>query len=112
MKSWTTDSGLGREPEIHRCRQHGPCISRAEPATPGGEARAADADAAMALIDPVWGGVIPIFRSRLLGHPHFEKIMSFQAQYLRAIQPGLCAVEGSRYLAAARDIDAISLSSS
>jgi uncharacterized protein YyaL (SSP411 family) len=40
-------------------------------------------DAATALIDPVWGGVFQYSEAGSWTHPHFEKIMSFQAQYLR-----------------------------
>ncbi len=41
-------------------------------------------DAATALIDPVWGGVHQYSVGPTWNDPHFEKIMSFQASYLRA----------------------------
>ncbi|MDQ3581992.1 MAG: DUF255 domain-containing protein [Pseudomonadota bacterium] len=41
-------------------------------------------DAATALIDPVWGGVYQYSVGPTWNDPHFEKIMSFQASYLRA----------------------------
>src|SRR3979409_2699585 len=37
-------------------------------------------DAAIALIDPVWGGVYQYSEAGSWTHPHFEKIISFQAQ--------------------------------
>jgi uncharacterized protein YyaL (SSP411 family) len=40
-------------------------------------------DAAIALIDPVWGGVFQYSEGGSWSKPHFEKIMLFQAQYLR-----------------------------
>jgi uncharacterized protein YyaL (SSP411 family) len=41
-------------------------------------------DAATALLDPVWGGVYQYSVGPTWNDPHFEKIMSFQASYLRA----------------------------
>src|SRR3954447_4977855 len=40
-------------------------------------------DAALALIDPVWGGVFQYSETGSWQKAHFEKIMSFQGQYLR-----------------------------
>ena len=40
-------------------------------------------DAARALIDPVWGGVYQYSDKDDWSSPHFEKLMAFQAQYLR-----------------------------
>src|SRR5262249_5888730 len=59
-------------------------IARAE----AGDVKAAERarqtlDAAIALIDPVWGGVFQYSERGSWTHPHFEKIMQFQAQYLR-----------------------------
>ncbi|MFO1462509.1 MAG: DUF255 domain-containing protein [bacterium] len=39
--------------------------------------------AARALLDPAWGGVYQYSHGRDWTHPHFEKIMSFQRDYLR-----------------------------
>ena len=40
-------------------------------------------DAALALVDPVWGGVYQYSTGGVWTEPHFEKIMSFQAEDLR-----------------------------
>ncbi len=40
-------------------------------------------DKARALIDPVWGGVYQYSDKRDWSSPHYEKIMSYQASYLR-----------------------------
>ena len=40
-------------------------------------------DAALALVDPVWGGVYQYSTGGVWSEPHFEKIMSFQAEDLR-----------------------------
>jgi uncharacterized protein YyaL (SSP411 family) len=55
----------------------------------GGDRQAMDRavrslDAARALFDPVWGGVYQYSTSGVWSEPHFEKIMSFQADYLRS----------------------------
>jgi uncharacterized protein YyaL (SSP411 family) len=62
-------------------------------------------DAALALIDPVWGGVFQYSESGSWTHPHFEKIMSFQAQYLRQYSQAYALWGEQKYLAAARDIE-------
>jgi uncharacterized protein len=62
-------------------------------------------DAAIALIDPVWGGVFQYSESGSWRHPHFEKIMSFQAQYLRQYSQAYALWKDPKYLAAARDIE-------
>ncbi|MEP6837307.1 MAG: DUF255 domain-containing protein, partial [Bradyrhizobium sp.] len=62
-------------------------------------------DAAIALIDPVWGGVFQYSEAGSWSHPHFEKIMSFQAQYLRQYSQAYALWKDPRYLAAARDIE-------
>jgi uncharacterized protein YyaL (SSP411 family) len=61
-------------------------------------------DAATALIDPVWGGVFQYSEAGSWTHPHFEKIMSFQAQYLRQYSQAYALWKDRKYLAAARDI--------
>jgi uncharacterized protein YyaL (SSP411 family) len=62
-------------------------------------------DAALALIDPVWGGVFQYSEAGSWTHPHFEKIMSFQAQYLRQYSQAYALWHDDKYLAAARDIE-------
>ncbi len=62
-------------------------------------------DAAIALIDPVWGGVYPYSEAGSWTHAHFEKIMSFQAQYLRQYSQAYALWKDPKYLAAARDIE-------
>jgi uncharacterized protein len=62
-------------------------------------------DAAMGLIDPVWGGVFQYSEAGSWSHPHFEKIMSFQAQYLRQFSQAYALWKDPKYLAAARGIE-------
>ena len=62
-------------------------------------------DAAIALIDPVWGGVFQYSEAGSWTHPHFEKIMSFQAQYLRQYSQAYALWKDPKYLAAARNIE-------
>lgn len=63
-------------------------------------------DAALALIDPVWGGVYQYSDKVDWSSPHFEKIMSFQAQYLREYSQAYARWPDARYLAAAKAIKA------
>ncbi|HLX17708.1 MAG TPA: DUF255 domain-containing protein [Bradyrhizobium sp.] len=62
-------------------------------------------DAAIALIDPVWGGVFQYSEAGSWTHPHFEKIMSFQAQYLRQYSQAYALWKDAKYLSAARGIE-------
>jgi uncharacterized protein YyaL (SSP411 family) len=62
-------------------------------------------DAATALIDPVWGGVFQYSEGGSWSKPHFEKIMSFQAQYLRQYSQAYALWKDDKYLTAARDIE-------
>ena len=62
-------------------------------------------DAAIALIDPVWGGVYQYSEGGSWTRAHFEKIMSFQAQYLRQYSQAYALWKDPKYLAAARDIE-------
>ena len=62
-------------------------------------------DAAIALIDPVWGGVFQYSEAGSWSHPHFEKIMSFQAQYLRQYSQAYALWQDPKYLAAARNVE-------
>src|SRR5438309_9599652 len=62
-------------------------------------------DAAVALIDPVWGGVYQYSEAGSWTHAHFEKIISFQAQHLRQYSQAYALWKDPKYLAAARDIE-------
>jgi len=62
-------------------------------------------DAAIALIDPVWGGVFQYSEAGSWAHPHFEKIMSFQAQYLRQYSEAYAQWKDPKYLTAAANIE-------
>lgn len=62
-------------------------------------------DAAVALIDPVWGGVYQYSEGGSWTRLHFEKIMSFQAQYLRQYSQAYALWKDPKYLAAARNIE-------
>ena len=61
-------------------------------------------DAAIALIDPVWGGVSQYSDNGEWSSPHFEKIMAFQAQYLRQYSEAYARWHDPRYLKAATSI--------
>jgi uncharacterized protein len=61
--------------------------------------------AAQALIDPVWGGVFQYSDQRDWKSPHFEKIMSFQTQYLRLYADGYRVLGDAAYLKTAQSID-------
>ena len=61
-------------------------------------------DAAVALIDPVWGGVSQYSDNGQWNSPHFEKIMAFQAQYLRQYSEAYARWHDPRYLKAATSI--------
>ena len=62
-------------------------------------------DAAIALVDPVWGGVYQYSDKIDWSSPHFEKIMSFQAQYLRQYSQAYAHWREPRYLKAATAIE-------
>ena len=81
-------------------------LSRAEAGDAVSTTRARQTlDAAIALIDPVWGGVFQYSEAGSWAHPHFEKIMSFQAQYIRQYSQAYALWKDPKYLAAARDIE-------
>lgn len=63
-------------------------------------------DRALALIDPVWGGVYQYSDALDWSSPHFEKIMSFQVQYLRQYAQAHTRWNVPRYREAARSIKA------
>ena len=62
-------------------------------------------DKALALIDPVWGGVYQYSDRGRWDSPHFEKIMSIQTNDLRLYALASQQFNEPRYLKAARDID-------
>lgn len=71
------------------------------------ESRArATLDKALALIDPVWGGVYQYSDKLDWSSPHFEKLMSFQAQYLRQYSQAYARWKEPKYRDAARSIEA------
>ena len=61
-------------------------------------------DAQRQLIDPVWGGVYQYSTDGDWQHPHFEKIMQFQAGNLRAYSEAYALWKDSGYLEAATKI--------
>ena len=61
-------------------------------------------DAAVNLIDPVWGGVYQYSDQRDWMSPHFEKIMWYQTQYLRQYSLAHTIWPHRGYLEAARSI--------
>ncbi len=61
-------------------------------------------DQALNLIDPVWGGVYQYSDEPDWRSPHFEKIMSYQASYLRQLSEAYLRWGDARHLAAARAI--------
>lgn len=62
-------------------------------------------DAALNLIDREWGGVYQYSDQRDWRSPHFEKIMWYQAQYLRQYALAYSLWKDERYREAARDIE-------
>jgi uncharacterized protein YyaL (SSP411 family) len=61
-------------------------------------------DAALALVDPVWGGVYQYSTGGDFKEPHFEKIMSFQADDLRIYALAHATYRDARYRDAAQAI--------
>ena len=61
-------------------------------------------DAAMALIDPVWGGVYQYSTGGKWDYPHFEKIMPSQAGYLKIYAMAYRQFGDKKYLQAATRI--------
>jgi len=62
-------------------------------------------DAMLGLIDPVWGGVYQYSDGGVWTNPHFEKIMSYQAEDLRIFALAYRVFGDEKYLKAARDIE-------
>jgi uncharacterized protein len=61
-------------------------------------------DANLRLLDPVWGGVYQYSDEVDWNSPHFEKLMSFQADDLRLYGEAYSRWKDPRYLAAARSL--------
>ncbi len=61
-------------------------------------------DAQLQLIDPVWGGVYQYSTDGDWVHPHFEKIMRFQAENLRIYAEAYALWQDPKYLQAATKI--------
>jgi uncharacterized protein len=61
-------------------------------------------DANLRLIDPVWGGVYQYSDTVDWNSPHFEKLMSFQADDLRLYSEAFVRWKDPRYLAAAKSL--------
>ncbi len=61
-------------------------------------------DAQLQLIDPVWGGVYQYSTDGDWKHPHFEKIMQFQAENLRIYAEAYALWPDPKYLRAATRI--------
>lgn len=61
--------------------------------------------AATLLIDPVWGGVYQYSDRPDWQSPHFEKLMSFQTQYVRLYAEGYRLLGDASFLSAAQRID-------
>jgi uncharacterized protein len=61
-------------------------------------------DANLRLIDPVWGGVYQYSDEVDWNSPHFEKLMSFQADDLRLYSEAYSRWKDPRYLAAAQSL--------
>ena len=62
-------------------------------------------NAATALIDPVWGGVFQYSEAGSWTKTHFEKIMSFQSQYLRQYSQAYALWKDPKYLDAAKNVE-------
>ena len=58
-------------------------------------------DANLRLIDPVWGGVYQYSASVDWASPHYEKLLSFQADDMRLYAEGYARWHDPRYLRAA-----------
>ena len=64
----------------------------------------ASLDAAMALFDSEWGGIYQYSHKRDWSAPHYEKLVSFQAQNMRLYALAYAQLGDERYLTAARSL--------
>jgi uncharacterized protein YyaL (SSP411 family) len=58
----------------------------------------------LALLDPIWGGVFQYSTDGDWNHPHFEKIMEYQAGVLKAYAQAYARLRDSQWLKAAQAI--------
>ena len=80
-------------------------MSRAVAGDQAAEERAAKTlTAGLKLIDPVWGGVYQYSIEGDWDHPHFEKLMQFQAEQMRIYALAYLTFRDPAYLKAANDI--------
>ena len=63
-----------------------------------------DLDGALRLIDPVWGGAYQYSTDGDWNHPHFEKLLSVQADYMRLFALGYAVLGDARYLKGAEAV--------
>ncbi|MEO8630922.1 MAG: DUF255 domain-containing protein [Betaproteobacteria bacterium] len=63
-----------------------------------------DLNGAMALIDPVWGGMYQYSTDRDWQHPHYEKILAIQAEAIRLYALGAMTLNHPAYIDAAKNI--------
>lgn len=63
-------------------------------------------DAALALLDPVWGGFYQYSTGSNWQHPHYEKLSTHQGDYLRAYALGCAVLQRPRFCAAAQRVRA------
>lgn len=61
-------------------------------------------DGQMNILDPAWGGVYQYSTGGVWTEPHFEKIMSMQAENLRLFSLGYMYFQDAKYLKAAKEI--------
>ncbi|MBN8982644.1 MAG: thioredoxin domain-containing protein [Rhizobiales bacterium] len=81
-------------------------ISRAEVGDVEAAKRARQTlDAALVLVDPVWGGVFQYSEGGSWTKPHFEKIISFQSQYMRQYSQAYALWKDQKYLDTAKAIE-------
>ncbi|MEW6769565.1 MAG: DUF255 domain-containing protein [Pseudomonadota bacterium] len=81
-------------------------ISRAEAGDAETAKRARQTlDAALVLVDPVWGGVFQYSEGGSWTKPHFEKIISFQSQYMRQYSQAYALWKDPKYLDTAKAIE-------
>jgi uncharacterized protein len=78
--------------------------NRAQLKTLGTERARKTLDKNLMLIDPLWGGVYQYSDSRDWRSPHFEKLISYQADDLRLYAEAYARWQDPRYLAAADSI--------
>jgi len=80
-------------------------LARARAGDKDGETRARETlDKQRRLIDPVWGGVYQYSDSGDWDHPHFERLLQFQAENLRLYSLAWSLWREPAYLQAARDV--------